>query len=100
MKELSVGLVSLRPVVPEGVGLIFFIHLFLVSVLFAYFPFSKLMHLGGVFMSPTRNLANTNRMVQHVNPWNPDVKVHTYLEWQEEFRKEVEAAGYEIEEEN
>ena len=47
-------------------------------MLFAYFPFSKLMHMGGVFLSPTRNLANNNRMRRHVNPWNPEVEVHTY----------------------
>ena len=40
------GLVSFSPAVPEGIGFIFYVHLFLVSVLFAYFPFSKLMHLG------------------------------------------------------
>ena len=38
------------------------------SALAAYFPFSKLMHMAGVFLSPTRNLANNNRMVRHVNP--------------------------------
>jgi nitrate reductase gamma subunit len=97
IKELGLGLLALSPSVPENVGGAFWVHLFLVCVLFAYFPFSKLMHLGGVFLSPTRNLANTNRMVQHVNPWNPDVDIHKYEEWQEEFREEVEMAGYEWE---
>ena len=78
-----------RPVV----GLPFFMHLFLVSVLFAYFPFSKLMHMGGIFLSPTRNLANNNRMRRHVNPWNPEVEVHTYRQWEDEFRDKIEAAG-------
>ena len=54
VKELTMGLVSFQPTVPEGIGFIFFVHLFFVSVLFAYFPFSKLMHLGGVFLSPTQ----------------------------------------------
>jgi nitrate reductase gamma subunit len=97
IKDLALGLVTFAPAVPEGLSGMFYAHLFLVCVLLAYFPFSKLMHLGGVFMSPTRNLANTNRMVRHVNPWNPDVRVHTYLEWQEEFRAEVEEAGYPLE---
>jgi hypothetical protein len=26
-----------------------------------YFPFSKLMHMGGVFLSPTRNMPNNTR---------------------------------------
>jgi len=92
-KELSIGLVTFRPALPEGIGLPFFIHLFLVSLLFIYFPFSKLVHMGGVFLSPTRNLANNNRMRRHINPWNPEVEVHTYAQWEEEFRDKLEAAG-------
>jgi nitrate reductase gamma subunit len=92
-KELSMGLVTLQPVVPAGVGLPFYIHLFLVCVLFAYFPFSKLMHLGGAILSPTRNLANNNRMRRHVNPWNPEVEAHTYRQWEDEFKDKLEAAG-------
>jgi nitrate reductase gamma subunit len=72
---------------------LFFVHLLLVSTLIAYFPFSKLVHMPGVFLSPTRNLANTNRMKRHVNPWDYPVKVHTYQEWEEEFRDKIVAAG-------
>jgi nitrate reductase gamma subunit len=99
VKELSLGLVTLQPVLPEGIGLPFFVHLFLVSVLFAYFPFSKLVHMGGVFLSPTRNLANNNRMRRHVNPWNPEVEVHTYAQWEDEFRDKLKAAGIAVEQE-
>jgi nitrate reductase gamma subunit len=97
VKELTMGLVSFQPVVPEGIGFIFFAHLFLVSVLFAYFPFSKLMHLGGVFMSPTRNLANNNRAKRHVNPWNYEVRTHTYEEYEDEFREAMREAGLPLE---
>jgi nitrate reductase gamma subunit len=97
VKELAMGLVSFQPVVPEGVGLVFFAHLFLVSVLFAYFPFSKLMHLGGVFMSPTRNLANNSRAKRHVNPWNYEVRTHTYEEYEDEFREVMREAGLPLE---
>jgi nitrate reductase gamma subunit len=72
---------------------LFFVHLLLVSALLTYFPFSKLMHMPGVFLSPTRSLANTNRMKRHVNPWDYPVKVHTYQEWEEEFRDKIVAAG-------
>ncbi len=99
VKELAVGLVSLKPVVPQGIGPLFYVHIFLVSTLLAYFPFSKLMHFGGVFLSPTRNLANNNRMRRHVNPWNYPVNVHTYQEWQEEFRDKLEMAGIPLDEE-
>ncbi len=92
-KELTMGLVSFHPTVPEGIGVLFYIHLFLVSALFAYFPFSKLVHLGGVFLSPTRNLANNSRAVRHVNPWGYPVKTHTYEEYEDEFRDKMVEAG-------
>ncbi len=99
VKEWAMGLTTFHPVVPEGIGLSFFVHLFLVSVLVAYFPMSKLMHLAGVFLSPTRNLANNNRMRRHVNPWNYPVKVHTYEEYEDEFRDKMKTAGLPVEKE-
>jgi nitrate reductase gamma subunit len=97
VKQLAMGLISFHPVVPEGIGVMFFIHLFLVSALFAYFPFSKLMHAGGVFLSPTRNLPNNSRIVRHVNPWNYPVKVHTYQEYEDHFRDKMIEAGLPVE---
>jgi nitrate reductase gamma subunit len=97
IKQVALGLVSLSPVVPASVGALFFVHLFLLSALLVYFPFSKLVHMGGIFLSPTRNLANTNRMKRHVNPWNYPVKVHTYEEWEDEFRDKIKAAGLPLE---
>jgi len=99
IKELSLGLFSFHPVVPEGISFLFYIHLFLVSVLIAYIPFSKLMHMGGVFLSPTRNLANNNRMKRHINPWNPEVKMHTYEEYEDEFREVMREAGMPLDKE-
>jgi len=93
IKQLAIGLVTFSPIVPKEVGSLFFVHLILLSTLAAYFPFSKLMHMGGVFLSPTRNLANNNRMKRHVNPWDYPVKVHTYEEWEAEFRDKIVAAG-------
>ena len=43
--------------------------------------------LGGVFFSPTRNMRNDSRARRHINPWNPDVKFHTYAEYEDDFRK-------------
>ncbi|MGI6679832.1 MAG: sulfate reduction electron transfer complex DsrMKJOP subunit DsrM [Dehalobacterium sp.] len=93
VKELAMGLIAFQPVVPVGIGSIFYIHLFLVCALLAYFPFSKLMHAPGIFLSPTRNMANNNRIKRHINPWNYPVKVHTYQEYEEEFGKVMKAAG-------
>jgi nitrate reductase gamma subunit len=99
VKELVMGLVSFHPTIPKGIGVIFYIHLFLLSVLIAYFPFSKLMHAGGVFFSPTRNMANDNRARRHINPWNYPVKVHTYDEYEEEFREKMIEVGLPVEKE-
>jgi nitrate reductase gamma subunit len=96
-KELALGLVALRPVAAPDIGLAFYVHVFFVSVLFAYFPFSKLMHMGGVFLSPTRNLPNDNRRHRHVNPQNPEVEPHTYEQWEDEFRDKLLAAGIPVE---
>lgn len=97
IKELTMGLVTFSPKIPEGISVVFYIHLFLVSVLFAYFPFSKLVHMGGVFLSPTRNLENNNRAVRHINPWNPKVKLHTYEEYEDDFRGKMIEAGLPVE---
>jgi len=99
VKELALGWVRFQPQAPEGIGWIFYLHLFLVSVLLAYFPMSKLVHMGGVFLSPTRNLPNDNRMRRHVNPWNYPVKVHPYEEYEDEFREKMKAAGIPVEKE-
>lgn len=98
-KELTLGLVSFHPTIPEGIGAVFYVHLFFVCILLIYFPFSKLMHVGGVFLSPTRNLPCNTRAVRHVNPWNYPVEVHTYEEYEEEFREKMIEAGLPVEKE-
>ena len=103
IKELTMGLVTFHnfPSLEtlDGISILFYIHIFLVSVLFAYFPFSKLMHMAGVFLSPTRNLSNNTRLVRHINPWNYPVKVHTYEEYEDEFREKMIGAGLPVEKE-
>jgi nitrate reductase gamma subunit len=97
VKGLALGLVHFAPVVPKGAGPLFYLHLFLVSALAAYLPFGKLAHFAGVFLSPTRNLANTTRTRRHVNPWDYPVTTHTYEEWEREFAEKLKSSGYELE---
>jgi len=97
IKELTAGLVSFQPTVPAGISPLFFGHLFLVSVLLAYFPFSKLVHLGGIFLSPTRALANNSRAVRHINEWNYPVTVHAYADYEDELRAKMVGAGIPVE---
>jgi nitrate reductase gamma subunit len=99
VKELAMGLVTFHPTAPAGIGAIFYVHLFLVSALLIYFPFSKLMHAPGVFFSPTRNMANDNRMRRYINPWNYPVKVHTYEEYEDEFREKMKEVGIPVDKE-
>jgi nitrate reductase gamma subunit len=100
VKALALGVITFQPSIPaDGIGLFFYIHLFLICALIAYFPFSKLMHMPGIFLSPTRNLANTNRISRHVNPWDKPVKVHTYEEWEDEFRDVMKDVGLPLEKE-
>ncbi len=99
VKEFTMGLVGFSPIIPKGVGSIFYVHLLLVSALFAYFPFSKLVHMAGVFLSPTRNMVASSREFRHVNPWNYPVKVHTYEEYEEDFRDKMKMAEIPVEKE-
>ncbi|HWR58040.1 MAG TPA: sulfate reduction electron transfer complex DsrMKJOP subunit DsrM [Thermodesulfovibrionales bacterium] len=108
VKELGMGLVSgqflfnfgpAEAKIMQGIGVLFYIHAFLICTLLAYFPFSKLMHMGGVFLSPTRNMTANSRMKRHINPWNYPVKVHTYEEYEEDFRDKMKAAGIPVEKE-
>jgi nitrate reductase gamma subunit len=71
VKAFILGLFALRPVAPPNHPL-FLLHLFLVLALMLYFPFSKLLHAGGIFFSPTRNLPYEIQQPgkRHVNPWD------------------------------
>jgi len=99
VKELAISLVHFSPTVPVGIEPLFYGHLFLVCVLLMYFPLGKLVHAPGVFLSPTRNMANNNRAVRYVNPWDYEVKVHSYEEYEEEFRDKMIAAGLPVDKE-
>ncbi len=100
IKQLTLGLVTFSPALVGEIGTIFFVHVMLVCALMIYFPFSKLMHMGGVFMSPTRNMINNSRMVRHINPWNdPNIKPHSYAAYEDEFREFMKDGGLPVEKE-
>lgn len=85
--------------VANNIEPIFYVHFSLACLLLAYFPFSKLMHAGGVFFTPTRNLPNNNRAVRHVNPWNPPYKGITWEEYYEMYKDqldEIAEEGYKV----
>ncbi|MGM0682476.1 MAG: sulfate reduction electron transfer complex DsrMKJOP subunit DsrM [Thermodesulfobacteriota bacterium] len=100
VKELTVGLTAFSPTLADSINPFVFVHILLVCTLLVYFPLSKLMHMGGVFMSPTRNMINNSRTVRHINPWNdPNIKPHPYEAYEDEFRDFMKDAGLPLEKE-
>ena len=93
VKEMTMGLASLHPTTASDVGAVYYVHVFLVSCLLAYFPWSKLMHAGGIFLSPTRNLSNNSRVTRHANPWDYPVQTHSYAEYEDDYRAAMVKAG-------
>lgn len=74
VKAYILGLMTLRPVSPPAHPL-FLIHLTFVLILMIYFPFSKLLHAGGIFFSPSRNQPYQiqNPGHRYINPWDQSV---------------------------
>ena len=54
---------------PLTMDLLLVVHLSLVVILLAIFPFSKLLHVPGVFFSPTRNQSDNARNYRHLADW-------------------------------
>jgi nitrate reductase gamma subunit len=71
VKAFLLGLLTLHPVAPP-MHPIFLIHYSFVLVLLLYFPFSKLLHAGGIFFSPSRNQPYQVQLrgKRYVNPWD------------------------------
>ena len=73
VKAFMLGLMrfSIQPLPADGPLLI---HLALVALLMAIFPFSKLLHAPGVFFSPTRNQIDNPREKRHLAPWAAELE--------------------------
>lgn len=68
VKAFFLGLMrfSIQPLPTDPLLLL---HLLLVAALMIVFPFSKLLHVPGVFFSPTRNQVDDARERRHLAPW-------------------------------
>lgn len=75
VKAFLLGLLTLRPVAPPEHPL-FLLHFSLVLALMLYFPFSKLLHAGGIFFSPSQNQPYQVQKAgkRYVNPWDYPVR--------------------------
>lgn len=90
VKVFMLSLLAFKPAVPE-LHWLFFLHLFFVYVLLAYLPFSKLMHIPGIFFSPTRNQINDARIRRHANPWDYPVKIDSWEEYAKRLEDDLKA---------
>ena len=68
VKMFMLGILSFNlQELPEGTALL--VHLLLVIVLAFVLPISKLLHIPGVFFSPTRNQVDNPREKRHIADW-------------------------------
>ena len=68
VKVFMLGILNLDPqALPVSVPLL--IHLILVSILALILPVSKLLHIPGVFYSPSRNQVDNPREKRHISNW-------------------------------
>jgi len=68
VKIFMLGILSLNlQELPEGTALV--VHLVLVAILGFILPISKLLHIPGVFYSPTRNQVDNPREKRHISEW-------------------------------
>lgn len=68
VKEFSSGLLTLNWAnLPTEVH--FLVHIFLAFAILAIFPISKLLHVPGVFFSPTLNQVDNARSKRHISTW-------------------------------
>jgi len=73
LKAFALGLVRFdwQPLPAQP---LLYLHLFLVALLIAIFPYSKLLHAPGVFFSPGRNQADNPREQRHLAPWAAEIE--------------------------
>ena len=71
VESFAEGLITLNwsELPSEG---IFLAHIFMVFVLIAIFPISKMLHAPGVFFSPTLNQTDDARKKRHISDWAID----------------------------
>jgi nitrate reductase gamma subunit len=86
------GLLTLQPVLPPA-NLPFLSHLLLAQLFLMYIPFSKVSHLVGWVLAPTRNQQNNARARCHRNPWNPTVELEPWEKYAARYQRELEELG-------
>jgi nitrate reductase gamma subunit len=99
VRQFTLSVAAFAPVTLRAPGAWLVVHVLSASLLLAVLPFSKMVHAAGIWLSPTRNQPNDSRRRRHVNPWNAPAPIHTYEEWEDEFREKLRLAGLPIDRE-
>ena len=85
VKTLAMGWVSFAPSAPADASILFYLHLCFVFVLIAWLPWSKLMHMAGIFPEPHAQPDQQQPRRASYQPLERSVKLHSYEEYEEEF---------------
>ncbi len=77
VKAFILGILTLHPTTPPQHWL-FLVHFTLVCLLMIYFPWSKLLHAGGIFFSPTRSQPFQVQIAgkRYINPVETKSEIH------------------------
>jgi nitrate reductase gamma subunit len=88
------SLLIFHPTLPPN-NTIFLLHYFMAQILLIYIPFSKVAHLIGWILAPSRNMRNIARFKRHINPWNDKVPgiIEPWEKYYERYKQELEQLG-------
>ncbi len=84
VRSYMLSLVYLNPTLPPN-NIYFLLHYTLAMILFMYIPFSKVAHLIGWLLAPSKNMRHIARHKRHINPWNDEIPGET-MTWEEYYK--------------
>lgn len=94
VRNYMYSLLIFHPILPPN-NTIFLLHYVVAQFLFIYIPFSKVSHLIGWILAPSRNMRNIARYKRHINPWNDKVpgEIEPWEKYYERYKNELEQLG-------
>lgn len=94
VRSYMLSLLYFKPTLPPD-NIYFLTHYVLAMIFLIYVPFSKIGHLIGWLLAPSRNMRNIARHKRHINPWNEEVpgRPMSWEEYYQKFKHELEQLG-------
>ena len=99
VKEWVMSMLSFHPTLPKGVRPALLHPPIFRQPFDCLFPCQQADAYARNFFESHEKLENTSRQERHINPWNHPVKVHTYEEYEDEFRESMKEVGLPVEKE-